>query len=96
MSDRPIQKGDLVMIVRGHSCVLNKLGGIPFVVTGFMNPRGGGWRCSRCLTMSAGPNELGVTGDIGLRGGAAPVSWLLRIDPSNLSEDIPEKEELHA
>lgn len=80
MTDRPIQVGDLAVVVRGHNCVLELYGGVPFTVTALLAPYGGGWHCPKCDRYSAGPNAIGAEGltkkDCGI-----PLSWLRRIPP---------------
>lgn len=85
--DKQISIGDLVVAVRGHECLLERVGGIPFTVTGFLNPKGGGWTCTYCEMRSAGPNEVGVLGvrpDRKVTRNSAPIipiSFLKRIPP---------------
>lgn len=81
------------MVVRGHDCVVKRVAGIPFRVTGFVAPQEGGWFCNDCCTESAGPNEMAATG---LWGGHMPISWLIRIDPPALTESITEREGIAA
>lgn len=88
-----IEVGDLVMIVRGHKCCVAKAGGIPFRVTGFVEPRGGGWYCEICNTNDAWNAETAVTG---FRRANCPLSWLKKIDPPAIPESAPTKEELPA
>jgi len=78
MKSERIEIGDLVMIVRGHECAVARAGGIPFVVTGFALPYGGGWHCADCDKNDAWGNELAATG---LWNGNAPLSWLKKIPP---------------
>ena len=97
-----IKVGDLVMMVRGHGCGLRLRGGVPFVVTGFVAPFGGGWTCSVCEQRNAGPNENAALGLKPLRKApkgeyaAIPVSWLIKIDPPALSETTNESQEIVA
>lgn len=43
-----IKVGDLVQVVRGHSCLMERVGGYTFTVTGLVQAIGGGWTCSIC------------------------------------------------
>ena len=80
VNERPITVGDLVQVVRGHSCILARVGGWTFVVVEIVQPRGGGWYCEHCKTENAGPNEPGAARRIG-EGAYLPLSWLKRIPP---------------
>ena len=80
MSDKPIQVGDLVVMVRGHECTLAKYGGIPWRVAGLINQTGGGWTCPRCHEHSLAPEALqGAQRNTILT--ALPITWLKRIPP---------------
>jgi len=92
MSDRPIAVGDLVVVVRGHSCVLELIGGWVYRVESIERQIGGGWFCNRCGTRDIAPEAMyGATGHrkpagVNLlkagRGPAAiPLQWLKRIPP---------------
>lgn len=83
-----IERGDLVMVVRGHSCTLAELGGAVFTVAGFEEPHNGGWRCVICGKHSAGPNEIGALFE-GYPPKAIPISWLRKIPPI---EDLETRE----
>ena len=85
----PIKVGDLVMVVRGHKCLLEKWGGVPFTVSALVSPRGGGWKCLHCGKYNAGPDEVGAAGLIDDLSSAVPISFLLKIDPpaDAVSED---------
>ena len=61
MSER-IEVGDLVMIVRGHECIMKLYQGVIFTVTGLIMPRSGGWHCDRCGKDNAAGNEMAATG----------------------------------
>ena len=85
MSDRPIQVGDLVMVVRG--CCSWHLGHVykveeitsygPFhCAPGGCNHRGH-YVCARV------PNKI-----------ATPLPWLKRLDPDALRDDVPADERL--
>lgn len=84
MSDRPIQAGDLVIVVRGHICLLNKFGGVPFRVSRIISQFGGGWLCPVCwqgdiaqdAKLGAQLEGLHVDPHSGI-----PCGWLRRIPP---------------
>ena len=95
MSDKPIQVGDLVVMVRGHECGMKIASGIPFVVTALLRPIGGGWHCDHCNTDSAGPNEVAAEG-FSKKGRGLPLSWLKRIPPLDELEFEQRKEEIEA
>ena len=82
--------GDLVMVVRGHPCILESAAGIPFVVTEF--DFGSGWYCSRCHYH--GPDKSVVKGFWGVSD--IPVSYLKRIDPLAEPESITRSEKISA
>ena len=86
-----IQKGDWVMMVGGHECLLAAAGGIPFKVTGFTDVRCGGWHCHRCNRYSAGPDEDAADG---LPRFHIPISWLIKIDPPAVAESAEHSREL--
>ena len=92
MSER-IEIGDLVMIVRGHECVMRLYQGAIFTVTGFVHPIHGGWHCDFCNKDDAAGNELAATG---LHKGNVPLSWLKKIPPLTEPETVERKEELPA
>lgn len=81
--DKPISVGDLVMVVRGHECVLRLKGGIPWRVMEFSNQRGGGWHCAKCDTYGIAPEEkvAAVAPWNNKPGNGIPVGWLRRIPP---------------
>ena len=91
MSDKPIRVGDLVMVVRGHECYA----GYTFTVVRADDGRSDGIRCGGCnkFVFDIGPQAfVAGKGDPG----NLPVSWLKRIDPPTISEDVPTGEEIHA
>ncbi len=92
--NRPIQVGDLVVLVRGHGCILERHVGRVFTVLGLVAPVGGGWHCTWCHKDSAGPNEIAAR--INEKPGGIPLSWLKRIPPLSELEGEQSKEELHA
>lgn len=96
-ADRPIAVGDLVMVVRGHACVVARYGGIPWRVTEIVPQEGGGWQCTRCKTRDHAPNDLfGARRSRSKKGASCPLSYLKRIPPLDELEssktDEPTKE----
>lgn len=91
---KPISVGDLVMVVRGHECSVAKAGGIPWTVTGIVEPIGGGYYCDICKRHSAWGEERAATGY--KKGSHAPLSWLIRIDPPAIPETVEQREEISA
>jgi hypothetical protein len=89
--DNSISVGDLVMVVRGHSCHVENMGGVPYVVVDFKNPIGGGWTCPKCGMVSAGPDEPCAMGNMFGRRSGAPISWLKKIPPLSEPESIVER-----
>jgi hypothetical protein len=88
-----IKAGDLVMMVRGHECAMESVGYIPFVVTGFASPWGGGWECPKCGQRSAGPNEVAAIGWFSKRI-RIPISWLRKIEPPAIPETTERETEV--
>lgn len=82
--------GDLVAMVRGHECVMNVYGGIPFTVTSIditHDPDDCFW-CYRCrFTMPA----EGIAFVYGLKDEPIPMTWLRKFPPLALPRII-EKE----
>lgn len=91
MSER-IEIGDLVMVVRGHRCAVNIIGGIPYTVIALHLPINGGWTCPVCHARSIAPTEIGaqLTSE-GVHG--IPLSWLKKIPPLTEPETTERKEE---
>ena len=90
-----IKVGDMVMVVRGHECVVATVGGIPYTVRAILNQVGGGWRCGICGTRDIAPNEtLGAQFYTAMHG--IPLSWLLKIDPPADDETTEQPEEISA
>jgi hypothetical protein len=94
----PIKAGDLVMVVRGHACVLAVIGGIPFAAPAILQSEHCGlWKCRRCAARDipggkpyvSMPIQDAKTVDI-------PVSWLLKIHPPALDETTDTPEEITA
>lgn len=49
MANEAIEVGDLVAVVRGHECVINQIGGIPWTVASVTRHTGHGrLRCDYC------------------------------------------------
>ena len=105
--DKPISVGDLVVVVRGHSCVVELLGGVPYKVDGIHRQVGGGWICNRCGTRDIAPEALyGASGHyvpngtkllkVGIPVGAIPTQWLKRIPPLGELEGEKRDEEITA
>jgi hypothetical protein len=90
MSD--IQVGDLVMTVRGHSCVMKAVGGVPFVVQEIVPTQSGGWACSRCGEFNAGPDtDAARFGKVKI-----PLPWLKKIPPLVEPETVEREERVSA
>ena len=92
MSDKPIQVGDLVMIVRWPCCGV-ALGRV-FIVGGFIMADCD-FVCNYCRTiMPRVPHP--VSDGPKLTRLSAPITWVKRLDPDALKDDVPTKEELTA
>ena len=82
MSDKPIQVGDLVVMVRGHECTLAKYGGIPWRVAGLINQTGGGWGCGICGARNLASEALYAAQKRRMQAfNGIPTTWLKRIPP---------------
>ena len=97
MNNDAIRIGDLVAMVRGHRCAYDLVGGVPFVVTGFIAPLAGGWTCGACGERNAAPNERAAYGvrsvtKKGKNHAAIPISWLKKFNQPAALES-PEKPE---
>ena len=90
---REIQVGDLVIMVKGHSCLLEIVAGIPFTVTAIEACCGGGWTCNMCFRRDQGPNAPAAQG---FRNTNIPLPWLKRIPPSSELENVQQNEEIPA
>lgn len=55
--DKPISVGDLVQVVRGHSCLMERVGGYTFTVTDLVPAIGGGWTCGLCGERNIGRSD---------------------------------------
>ena len=101
----PIKVGDLVMVVRGHSCAIELIGGVPFTVESIEPQIGGSW-CNRCGERNIAPESLyGATGVPKPRvkvmkakfpKGAMPLEWLKKIPPIGELDDVKRDEEITA
>ncbi len=92
MSEKPIQKGDLVMVIRALPCCgqMYRAGFTYIVQSVFRSTR------HRCIC-GAFSDVTVASCDDGLpwpRG--FPISILKRLDPGNLSEDVPTDEKVSA
>lgn len=88
MNDKPISKGDLVMVVRpGDCCAEKSIIGSVHTVTGFYNH----YRCGSCGRIFRNVPVAFIDGLFQVR----PLHRLIRIDPDALKDDVPESEELH-
>ena len=81
-----IKVGDLVQIVRGHKCGVERVGGMIYTVLDFSFPRNGGWYCPICKMRSAGGDEPQAMGLYGKYSRGVPVSWLKKINPPATEE----------
>lgn len=99
MADRPIQVGDLVIVIREYDCLCKSTGiGIDKereMVLGHIFRVGKIWRGVRCYACGIGTEDLAYQPSDG-RWVAAPRSILKRIDPDCLKDDEPTREELTA
>ena len=93
----PIKVGDLVMVVRGHECLIKCAGGHIFTVTKIVAQIGGGWFCEACIHGGIAPNEkYGAAGFNTNDPGIIPLGFLRKIDPPVLDETTDETEKLTA
>ena len=91
MNDKPIQVGDLVMVMR-PGCNNNNLGRIFKVLAIRALSR----ECRSCGTFHGDPaGTLAAVHDLNT-GGAFALQRLKRLDPDSLKDDVPTKEEIHA
>lgn len=90
--NKPIQVGDLVMVIRGRVCcgyITPQTGSAIFKVVGFRNVDG---ICSYCNAENSNlVNALGEGMDKGY-----DIRRLKRLDPDALKDETPTREELHA
>lgn len=93
--DEPINVGDLVMLVRGHECLMARHGGLIFRVAQLVPQRGGGWKCPKCGERDIGKNDAwGAHWTMEDKG--IPLSWLKRIPPLDELDDVQRDEEITA
>jgi hypothetical protein len=88
MSDKPIQVGDIVMVVRWDGCAAGPTRVI-FEVTQIATNDGFACHVNHRTHWNEKTCALGG-------GVAVPVRWLKRLDPDALKDDVPEHEELVA
>lgn len=84
MSERPIQKGDLVVVVRGCGCWLGSVFTVDTVIH-----HEGLVECN-CHFSKTGMGPIAINSDPG--NGTPwchPVSWLLKIDPPAIGDTHP-------
>lgn len=81
---KPIQPGDLVMVVRGHACILGRVGVVESEVYVESVHCGCGWRM-----INIGPLVETTWCD------GVPVSWLKRIDPPAEHERVETDEKVY-
>ena len=81
-----IHVGDLVMVVRGHECDVGRI----FQVDGLSMDS---WYCENCGAETFDDELVAehIEDDC-----VYPITWLRRLDPDALKDDLPIKEELHA
>ena len=95
--NKPISVGDLVMVVRGHSCVIQRSGGVPYRVRRLLTPFEAGWHCILCGAQNMAPNTAGANlegvhsanSDAGY-----PLQWLKRIPPLDEMEREKRREDI--
>jgi hypothetical protein len=96
--DKPISVGDLVMVVRGHECVVAKVGGVPYTVEAIVPQMFGGWYCPVCDTENHGTSEAYGAKLSPLHtgpGSGIPLGWLKRIPPQPELEGADSWEEIN-
>lgn len=72
--NEPIRVGDLVELVRGHSCLLELRGGAIFTVKELLPQTGGGWTCGKC-----GERDIATSDAYGASG----------LGPAHVKVDLP-------
>ena len=91
MSER-IEVGDLVMVVRGHSCNLETYGGIVFTVLAIVSVSKNIWKCYNGHSVDIGRKfVVQVEESIGL-----PIDWVKKISPIPEPDSVENREELTA
>ena len=75
-----IQRGDLVAVVRGHECIVNSVGGIPFTVRQVetLAVPGVFLVCQQCRYAK---RAAGVRYVCDEHGNYLPLSWLMKFPP---------------
>ena len=93
MSDKPIAVGDLVMVVKPSCCCQSTtaIGKILTVLGATILPYGHCQGCGKIFRTGTFGPEVKLS-----NGYSYELLRLKRLDPGNLSEDVPTKEELHA
>lgn len=88
MSDR-IEPGDVVMVVRGHDCVLTAVAGIPFTVDAVM-PADYTFSCSRCGSDHVADAQPYAFLDRSRLFCGVPLAWLKKFPPLSDRESLDE------
>lgn len=87
------------MVVRGHSCVVAKIGGVPYRVRTIVAQRGGGYTCPICWQRDLAPEEPYAAALEGLHTddvSGTPLGWLKKIPPLTEPEDVRQDDEITA
>lgn len=87
------------MVVRGHECVMAKIGGVPYRVNFLLPQIHGGWFCPVCGRENIAPSELTAANLSGLHtsnDAGIPLGWLKRIPPPAELDDVKHDEEITA
>jgi len=92
MNNKPIAVGDLVMVVRGHDCIVRKLGGVPMHVERISQSACGGLRCSLCGSSKVYPQT--TCANFEGKKCFLPLAWLIRIEPPAVSQQTESTKEL--
>lgn len=93
MSDKPIQRGDLVMVVKPSLCCGNHaIVGVPFIVAGMTAEE---IPCHHCKKPIVGLKAMNADGTPSFPWSwPVPITRLKRIDPPALKDAVPTAEEL--
>jgi hypothetical protein len=89
MTNNGITTGDLVAVVRGHSCIVNSVGGIPFTVRkveSVLTP-GAHFVCQRCKYEQSADGVQFVSDR---HGNVVPLSWLKKFPPLDVKNSVGE------
>lgn len=78
MSDKPISVGDLVMVVRGHRCVVQRHAGVPTTVQA-VHGASKSFTCFYCGCTNIENPQTWVEVDSGLTN--CPTSYLIKFSP---------------